>query len=393
MKNPSKSTPSWSAVYGVALGVSGLIVSEFLPISLLTPMAKDLHITEGVAGQAISVTAIVALFASLLTATVTRRTDRRWVMWIFCGLQITSNLVVAFAPNFTLLLIGRVLLGIGIGGFWSMAAAMAMRLVPQEEVPKALAIIFGAASIATVLAAPLGSFLGDHLGWSSVFLLSAVVGGIALIWQLMTLPAMPTSSTANLNTLLSVLKRPSIKSGMLATMLSFMAYATFVTYLRPFLEKITGVNPNLLSVILLAFGIANFLGATFARYPLQASLKRSLVGAPLLLCVAVAFLVLCGKNMPLATGLIAFWGLVYGVIQVGWTAWLTKAVPDETESAGGIQVAVIQLAIFIGAGAGGVLIDHKGVNGVFILSSVIALLAMLITYVSFKRASRRLQAA
>ena len=388
MTNPTKSQPAWSAVYGVALGVSGLIVSEFLPISLLTPMAKDLHITEGVAGQAISVTAVVALVASLLTATVTRRIDRRWVLWTFCVLQIASNLVVAYAPNFALLLVGRVLLGVGIGGFWSMAAAMAMRLVPETQVPKALAIIFGAASIATVAAAPLGSFLGEHFGWKPVFLLSAGVGALALVWQLLTLPVMPSNSSAKLSTLLGVLKRPSIKSGMLATMLSFMAYATFVTYLRPFLEQVTGVNPNVLSAILLAFGIANFLGATFASYPLKASLKRSLMLSPLLLCIAVVFLLICGKNMPAATGLIAFWGLVYGVIQVGWTAWLTQTVPDETESAGGIQVAVIQLAIFIGAGAGGVLFDSKGVNGVFVLSSFIALLAMIVTFISFKPAKK-----
>ena len=76
---------------------------------------------------------------------------------------------------------------------------------------------------------------------------------------------------------------------MLATMLSFMAYATFVTYLRPFLEQVTGVNPNVLSAILLAFGIANFLGATFASYPLKASLKRSLMLLPILLCIAVFY--------------------------------------------------------------------------------------------------------
>src|SRR4051812_18315355 len=134
--------PAWNAVFAVSLGVSGLIISEFLPVSLLTPMAKDLSITEGVAGQAISVTAVIAMIASLLIAVITQRLNRRWVLLTFCVLQITSNLLVAYAPNFALLLLGQVLLGIGLGGFWGMAAATAMRLVPESLVPKALSLIF-----------------------------------------------------------------------------------------------------------------------------------------------------------------------------------------------------------------------------------------------------------
>jgi predicted MFS family arabinose efflux permease len=388
-KIEGNSRPAWGAVYAVSLGVSGLIVSEFLPVSLLTPMARDLQITAGVAGQAISVTAIVALLAALFIAVITQKLDRKYVMWAFCLLQVASNLLVAFAPNFSLLLVGRVLLGIGIGGFWSMAAATAMRLVPKEIVPKALSVIFGSVSVATVVAAPLGSFLGAHFGWRYVFLLSAALGVLALVWQLITLPSMPTDKSAKLRTLLDLLKRPSIKSGMFATMLAFMAYATFITYLRPFLENIAGVNANILSAILLGFGLANFIGSTLAGYALQWNLQRSLVIAPASLCVIVAALILLGGHMFIASALIAIWGLIYGVIQVGWTAWLTQTVPDEAESAGGIQVAVIQLAIFIGAAMGGILFDHEGTTGVFSFSSLVALTAAIVAFISFRRGKSR----
>lgn len=163
--------PAWNAVFALSLGVAGLITSEFLPVSLLTPMVKDLHISEGVAGQAISITAVVAMLASLLITTVTKGIDRRWVLLAFSLLQIISNILVAYAPSFLVLTIGRILLGIAIGGFWTMAPAVAMRLVPEKLVPKALSIVYGAVSVATVVAAPLGSYLGAHLGWQNVFLL------------------------------------------------------------------------------------------------------------------------------------------------------------------------------------------------------------------------------
>ena len=171
------SEPAWGAVFAMALGVFGLVTAEFLPASLLTPMADSLGVTEGVAGQTVAVTATVALVASLLTAATTRTIDRRRVLLAFSVLLVASNLTVAFAANLTTILIGRVVLGIALGGFWTMATATAMRLVPSAMVPRALSIIFSGVAVATIAAAPLGSYFGHLIGWRSVFLLAAALGG------------------------------------------------------------------------------------------------------------------------------------------------------------------------------------------------------------------------
>ena len=376
METPeSDFNPNWNAVYALAISVAGLIASEFLPVSVLTPMARDLQVTEGIAGQAISITAVIAMVSSLLTALVTRRMDRRTVLLSFTVLLILSDIIVAFAPNFLLLILGRVLLGITIGGFWAMLPATAMRLMPEKMVPKALSVIFGAVSVATVIAAPLGSFLGNLVGWRNVFLLTAAFGVVALSCQMLTLPSMAPGKPAKLTTIWNVSKRPKIKAGMLATMLLFMGYATFFTYLRPFLETITKLNVNELSIVLLGFGLANLLGTTLARHLLRRSLKYTLIFLPFIMAIPVAGLVFFGHITILAAVLIALWGLAFGGMQVGWPTWLTRTIPEEAESAGGLQVAVIQLAITLGAGIGGIFFDHTGVTGVFVVSSIITLVA------------------
>lgn len=119
-------------------------------------MARDLGISEGVAGQSVTVTAFVAMFASLFITQTIQATDRRYVVILFAVLLTLSCLLVSFANSFSLLLIGRACLG--LGGFWAMSASLTMRLVPPRTVPKALSVIFGAVSIALVIAAPLGSF-------------------------------------------------------------------------------------------------------------------------------------------------------------------------------------------------------------------------------------------
>ncbi|MGO4838596.1 MFS transporter, partial [Rhizobiaceae sp. 2RAB30] len=128
-REATRDKPAWAAVFAMTLGVFGLVTAEFLPASLLTPMAADLGISEGLAGQAVTATALVALAASLLIATVVRDLDRRIVLLAFSVLLILSSLLVAFASSLTMLLLGRVLLGAAVGGFWTMSAAVAMRLV------------------------------------------------------------------------------------------------------------------------------------------------------------------------------------------------------------------------------------------------------------------------
>ena len=351
----SPAKPAWRAVYALALGVFGLIVAEFLPASLLTPMASSLGVSEGMAGQAVTATALVALVTGLLIATATRNIDRRWVLMFFSVLQIVSSLMVAFADSLAFLLLGRLLLGIAIGGFWAMSTATAMRLVPAAHVPKALAIIFSAVSVATVVAAPLGSYLGELIGWRNVFILCAIPSLLALLWQLWVLPSMRPESVGTFSTLFRVLRRPGMLGGMLATILIFSGHFAFFTYLRPFLETVAQASVEGVSLILLGFGVANFIGTSVASYLLSRSLRLTLALAlvPLMMSVLALLMVTFGHLTVLAGLLVALWGFAFGLVPVAWSTWLATTVPDEAESAGGLLVASIQLAISTGPPAAG----------------------------------------
>lgn len=376
--------PNWSAVWSVALCVAGLIIAEFLPASLLTPMASELLVSEGTVGMAISVTAAVAMISSLFIGVSTAKLDRRWVLMGFSLLLVFSNLIVGYAPNFTILIIGRVLLGIGIGGCWSMMAATALRLVPKAHVPKALSIIFSSVSVATVLAAPLGSFLGMHIGWRNVFLLASLVGVISFVWQFTSLPVMPTQGVTKLREVFRILKRGEIRQGMLSTFFIFMSYAIFFSYLRPFLENVTHVTDYTLTWVLLCFGVANFLGASLSRYALEWDLHKTLLLAALFMGVCVVGLMYWGAILPPTVVLVSFWGTFFGIVQVGWTHWLTRTIPEQAESAGGLQTGLIQLAITLGALGGGLVIDALGPRSVFMLSIVCAAIAVGIGVYAFR---------
>lgn len=372
------STPAWMAVFSLAMGVFGLLTAEYLPASLLTLMANDLGVSEALAGQAVTVTAVVALFAGLLVPGLTRGIDRRWVLLGFSTLMVASNLLVAVSSSFAVLLLMRILLGIALGGFWSMAAAVAMRLVPSALLPRALSIIFSGIAIGTVVAVPLGSYLGGLYGWRSAFFAAAAVGLVTLAFQSLTLPRLAPRRPARLRTVFEVLQRPGIAIGMFGCVLVHSGHFAMFTYVRPFLEGTTGIGPQGLSLMLLGFGVANFVGTLLAgrlleRYPLA-----TLVLMPALVGVAALALVLLPASVPGQAVLLAIWGLAFGGVPVAWSNWVASAVPDQAESAGGMVVASVQSAIATGAAAGGAMFSLGGSAAVFVAAAVLMLLAALL---------------
>jgi predicted MFS family arabinose efflux permease len=367
---PSR-TPAWGAVLAMTLCVAALIASEFLPVSLLTPIAADLHMTEGQAGQAISVSGIFAVVTSLLVSAATARIDRRTVLLSFTLLMVASGLIVGFAPNFAALMAGRALLGVSIGGFWSMSTATVMRLVPEDQVPRALAILNGGNALAATVAAPLGSFLGSYIGWRGVFLGVVPLVALTFVWQLASLPSMPSLHQAGRRNAFGLLRRPEVALGMLAIMFLFMGQFALFTYLRPFLETITQVSVSALSLILLMLGVAGLVGTSLIGSILKGRLYGILIAIPLAMAsIAIALIAL--GHWPMATAaLLAGWGLIGTPAPVGWGTWLSKTLPEDAEGGGGLMVAAIQLAITLGAAAGGLLFDVSGYQSTFALSAAL----------------------
>ncbi|BES83336.1 MFS transporter [Pectobacterium araliae] len=376
--NVESKEPAWMAVISLAMGVFGLLTAEYLPASLLTPMATDLGVTEALAGQAVTVTAVVALFAGLLIPRLTRRFDRRKVLLCFTLLMIASNLLVALSSSLAVLLVMRILLGIALGGFWSMAAAVAMRLVPAKLVPRALSIIFSGIAIGTVVSIPLGSYLGGLYGWRSAFFAATVLGGLTLLFQIFTLPSMAPRKVMTTASVMDLLRRPGIAMGMTGCVIAHTGQYALFTYIRPALENVAHLDVDRLSLMLLGFGIANFIGTLLAGWLMERSLRLTLILMPAIVGLAALSMIL----LPLQeTGLmlfVALWGLAFGGVPVAWSNWVARAVPDQAETAGGMVVAAVQSSIAAGAALGGLLFGFSGVTGVFITAGCIMLFATLV---------------
>ncbi|WP_394889898.1 MFS transporter [Mesorhizobium sp. AaZ16] len=379
-KPDQRSGPAWGAVISLALGTFGLVTAEVLPASMLTPIADDLGVSDGAAGQALTATAVAAAISAPTMAIITKRLDRKTVMCEMTLLLILSNVLSAVAW-FPVFLTGRVVLGIALGGFWSISASVGRRLVPSHLLARALLIILSGVSVAGVCAAPFGVYVGNMWGWQAPFMVAAVVGAATLLVQLITIPRLPPVGVASLRSLLDVAKNPTIKVAILVILLTASGHFAGLAYMRPFLEKVPVLDAEEISQVLLAFGIGGFFGHFAGSFVARHSLKAAAALAPLLIAIAAVSLLTLGASASAARIAVAVWGFAGGAVPVGLQTWMVlHAAPEQAESAGVLMVATFQVAIAAGAIFGGLLVDHVSPTTVFAYSAVATFLAALTVF-------------
>ncbi|MGF6174815.1 MFS transporter [Ensifer sp. 4252] len=379
-----QSRARWGAVVSLSLGVFGLVTAEFLPASLLTPMSADLGVSVGAAGQSVTTTAVVAAVAGPAIVVYTGRFDRRTVLLALTGLLVVSSLMAGFAPNLPFLLAARVLLGVALGGFWAMSLALAMRLVPGRLMPRAMAIVMSGVSIATVCAAPVGAWIGATLGWRYAFLLAAAVGVVTFIVQALTVPSLPPIGTTGLATIARVLRRPAIRLGLATILLVVTGHFAGFTYIRPYLEQVPRFDVEMITAILLAFGIGGFFGNIAGGFMAERNTRLSMTLAAAGIAATALLLAVAGMLPAIAAAATAAWGFAFGALPVSVQSFISRAAGDEAEGAGAATLTTFQIAISTGAILGGLIVELQGPAGVFMFAALAALLGASLVAVSRK---------
>lgn len=360
---PPDTSAHWAGITSLALGVFGLVTAEFLPASLLTAMATDLGVSNGTAGQAVTATAIVGAIAAPTIPVLTRHLDRKIVLLGLSLLLVISNVMAATAESFSILLGARVLLGIALGGFWSMSAALAMRLVPENVFARAMSIILTGVSVATVCAAPIGAYMGDLWGWRSAFVAAGFLSLVTIIVQFFAIPSLPPKDNPSLRVLGQLLGRPNVRMALIAVLVVISGHFAGFTYIRPLMEQVTQLSVSAISAVLLAYGIGGFFGNFAGGFIAGRSERYAIAAGAGAIALLAAILLIAGHSATTAAIAIALWGFAFGAFPVGFQTWIVRAAPDQAEAAGGLIVAAFQIAIASGAIGGGILVDQIGALG------------------------------
>ncbi|WP_418959252.1 MFS transporter [Streptomyces tritici] len=368
----------WLAVLAVTLGIFSLMTSELLPVGLLTPVGSALDVSEGTAGLMVTVPGLVAAFSAPVVTVITGRVDRRLVLVVLIGIVGLANLASAFATSFAVVLVARFLIGISVGGFWSIAGGIALRLVPEKHVPRATAVIFGGVETASVLGIPTGTIIGDLSGWRTAFAAVGILGLVSLVAMVILMPKVPAEQTITFGDLPKVFKgNAGVRAGIAITFLVITGHFLAYTFVRPILQD-DGIADSMIGGLLLAFGVAGICGNFIAGALIAKRLRETVVGISLVLTAAMVLFALVG-NTPLTAGaLLVLWGLGYGAVPVTFQTWILDAAPDATEAASSLYVSTFNLSIALGALFGGFAVDGISTTSVLWIGAALALVTLLV---------------
>ena len=372
------------ALMALAISAFGIGTTEFVPVGLLSSLASDLKISITLAGLLISGYAMgVAIGAPILTA-LTNRMNRKSLLMLLMIVFIIGNSVAALSTSFTLLLVARFVTAFSHGVFFSIGSTIAADLVPENKRASAIAFMFTGATVATVTGVPLGTFIGQVLGWRATFWAVALLGVIAIIATAILVPKnLKQPLPSNISDYLKILTNGPLILVFSITALGYGGTFVAFTYLAPILEDITGISPSTVTIILLVYGVAvaigNIIGGKAAnKKPLKALLWMFLIQAIILviLTFTVPF-----KGAGIITifflGLFAYMnvpGLQVYVVQLA-----EKYVPSAVNVASALNIAAFNVGVAIGAFVGGLIVDSIGLSHTPWIGGVMVFGAVLLT--------------
>ncbi len=376
------------ALLALTLGAYAIGTTEFVIVGLIPTIAADLGVTLPSAGLLVSLYALgVAVGAPVLTA-LTGRVPRKTLLVALMLLFTVGNLIAWMAPTYGSLIVARVLTGLAHGVFFSIGSIIATSVVPKEKAASAIAIMFTGLTVALVTGVPLGTFIGQHLGWRATFLAVAALGVVALLGSLLFVPRnLQRSEPATFGQQLAVLAQPRLLLVYAITALGYGGTFLSFTYLASILQDVTGFSANAVSGVLLVYGVSvaigNLWGGRLAdrRGPIPAlMLIFSLLALVLLALTFTAHSTVLVLLTVLALGAVAF-GNVPG-LQVYVVKQAQRFAPQAADVASGLNIAAFNVGIALGASLGGLVVDHLGLMHTPWLGALVVLGALGLTALS-----------
>ena len=371
---------SRAALVALALGSFVIGTAELVIVGILNLIAGDLSVSVSTAGQLVTAYALGISIGGPIVTALTIRLGRKFLLWLALALYIAGNLVAVFCVSLGELLIARVLTGAIHGLFIGVASTVAAALVPAEKRGEAMAMVFGGIAVSTVIGVPLGTLVGQLLGWRATFVGIVILGVIALITTLTLVPPVRSPGTARIGAQARSAFAPRVIATLAVGFLLLGGQFTALTYLAEYLKDITGIPGSLISVFLLAYGVASAVGTFVGGKFADRSATKTLVVANILLVVAFAGLYVFGGSSILAAITLALWGLVgFGLVPSLQLRVITLAGPGG-DLAATLGASSVNAGIAVGALGGGAVLAATGAHAVVLTALITCAVALPATW-------------
>ena len=340
----------------LALGGFGIGLTEFGIVGLLPEVAADFGVSTPVAGYLISGYALSVAIGAIALTLALMRFDRKKVLLALMVLFIAGNLLSALAPTYAVLLAGRIIAALCHGAFFSVGAVVASELVPPQRRAGAISLMFGGLTLANVLGVPLGTFLGQQLGWRSTFWAITVIGLVAMAGIALLVPSTPAPANTSVRGELAAFRRPQVWISIAVSALTFAGVIGGFTYIAFTLTQTSGFATTMVPWLLVLFGVGTFIGNIVGGKTADRSLTASLTLNLVLLALVLAGFALTAQSQVLTIVWLFLMGAVGLAAAPGLQVRIMRYAPDAPTMASGANIAAFNVGNALGAWLGGLAI-------------------------------------
>jgi len=369
------------SIYIMALGAFGIITTEFGVIGILPAIAREFNISIDTAGWLLSGFALTIALTGPFTTLLTAKINRKVIMCLVLAIFVLSNVLSAFSTSFTMLMIARILPAFLHPVFWAVATVAASKQVEPKDAPKAVSVVLGGLSIATVLGVPITTYIADLFNWQASFLLAGLINLVAFAALVFMVPSMPVTEKTSVQNQLVILRKGQLWVNLVATLIMIAGMFATYGYLAEYLGKISHMSGGQISLMLLLFGGTGIVGNWLTGIALSKNvLLTTRVFLLSLILIHFAAYTFGGLFIPMAI-IISIWGFIHtGGFLIGQTR-STSVAPEAPELAASLMVSFGNAGVTLGTLLGGVIITAYGVQEVIWISSLLLLITFGLTFV------------
>ncbi|KEQ21580.1 MFS transporter [Paenibacillus tyrfis] len=374
-------------VYFLAI-VSFLVgTSEYVISGILDKISDTMGISITSAGQLVTIFSFVYAVCTPILMALTAKIERQKLLVGALGIFVAANILSFVLPGFGLFVLARVLMALGAGMVVVTALDIAAKIAPEGKQASSIATVVMGFTTSLIIGVPLGRMIAAAYGWKSVFGFIAIIGVLAIFVLYKTIPRVKGDAPVPLSKQLALLKSRKVALGLSITFLWLGGYSIAYTYISPYLLKVAGLNEEVLSGALLAFGVASLIGSKFGGYSTDKwGVSSTLIGGMFL---HIAALLLLSVTVALTNS----WWLVIAVLVLwSFAAWssgptqqynLIRIEPNYSGVMLGLNQSTMQLSMAAGAGIGGFAVDRVSLSSIPWFGTIGVVIAVAASFVLF----------
>lgn len=370
-------TRAWPAILCLAFAAFIFNTTEFVPVGLLPNIAASFNMTVSETGLLITIYAWAVSLLSLPLTVITAKFERKKLLIFLFVLFIVSHLLAGFAWDFYSLLLGRIGVASAHAVFWAIATPLAVRLAPKGKKARAMGFIVAGSSMAIVLGVPIGTMIGQLVGWRITFLCVSVVALIVMMLLIYLLPTLPSQNAQSLSSLPTLLKRAGLVHIYILTAIVITGYFTAYTYITPFMHRVGGFADSFVVILLLCIGLSGIAGSViFAKYGDKYAMQL-LIYTLILLILCLLLFYISAQHIYSIIGLCVILGIVITLFGMLMQNKILEVAPDGTDIAMSVFSGIYNIGIGGGALVGGQVLLHLSIGYIGYVGAIFVIAGLL----------------